>query len=61
MTTLAALVTFRPLSMTLIAELEEEILEMVGCVELSIFLRYPMLHIRTASTQPPGCVALVMH
>jgi hypothetical protein len=33
---------------------------MVGGVELSMFLRYLMLRARTARTQPPGCVALVM-
>jgi hypothetical protein len=33
---------------------------MVGGIELSMFLDYPMLHVRIARTQPPGCVALVM-
>jgi hypothetical protein len=59
-TSLAGLVTFRPFSITLVADIEGERLQIVGGVELSIFLRYAMLHVRTACSQPRGCVALAM-
>ena len=60
MTPLAGVITFPPLSIALVADIEQEGLQIVGGVELNVFLMYAMLHVRTACSQPPGCVALVM-
>lgn len=55
---LASNVTFKPLSITLVADIGGERYREEGDAERNTILRFDVLHIRSACTQPPGCVRI---